>query len=184
MLGRLGRAAPQQQRHLWGFRVSVLLSASQLAELAQMPSTEPRDASQLASERMEILMAEIRALGHIPREAHENALYHRVRHAKSQNVLSESQLAELAELSESNILEVRRARMDTLMAEIRALGHIPRARGAEDALCQRLCYAKRKRQLSESQLAELAQLPGPRSKEAALRAARSASAQRLSLIHI
>ena len=51
------------------------------------------------------------------------------------------------------------ARMDTLMVEIRALGHIPRGkRGAEDALSQRLCYTKRKRQLSESQLAELAEL--------------------------
>ena len=67
-----------------------------------MPRTEPRDASQLASERMEILMAEIRALGHIPREAHENALYHRLRRAKSKNVLSESQLAELAELARSS----------------------------------------------------------------------------------
>ena len=45
------------------------------------------------------------------------------------------------------------------MAEIRALGHIPRhKRGAEDALSQRLYRAKRKSLLSESQLAELAEL--------------------------
>ena len=81
-------------------------------------------------------------------------------------------------MSESNILEVRKARMDTLMAEIRALSHIPRARGAEDALCQRLCYAKRKRQLSESQLAELAQLPGWCIRESALPVARGVAAQR------
>ena len=96
MLGRLGRAAPQQQRHLWGFRVSFLLSASQLAELAQMPRTEPRDASQLASERMNTLMVEIRSLGHIPRG--NNSLSHRLRYAKRKRQLSESQLAELAEL--------------------------------------------------------------------------------------
>ena len=69
-------------------------------------------------------------------------------------------------------------RMENLMDEIRALGHIPRSTGAEDALCQRLCYAKRKRQLSESQLVELAQLSGSRSREPVLRAASSASAER------
>ena len=71
---------------------------------------------------MDILMAEIRALGHIPRYHHENALYQRWRDAKRQNLLSESQLAELAELPGSESREVQAAaRMDTLMAEIRAL---------------------------------------------------------------
>ena len=56
-------------------------------------------------------------------------------------------------------LAQRPERMNTLMAEIRALGHIPRQkRGAEDALSQRLYRAKRKSLLSESQLAELAEL--------------------------
>ena len=73
-----------------------LLSESQLAELAQMPRTEPRDASQLASERMNTLMVEIRSLGHIPRG--NNSLSHRLRYAKRKRQLSESQLAELAEL--------------------------------------------------------------------------------------
>ena len=48
--------------------------------------------------------------------------------------------------------------MVTLMAEIRSLGHIPRWNRAEDALWQRLNTAKRKNLLSESQLAELAEL--------------------------
>ena len=69
--------------------------------------------------------------------------------------LSESQLTELAELPGSE------SRMDTLMAEIRALGHIPRDRPAHreeyNLLC-RLRYAKARRQLCESQLAELAEI--------------------------
>ena len=48
--------------------------------------------------------------------------------------------------------------MNTLMVEIRSLGHIPRRNRAEDALRQRLNTAKRKNLLSESQLAELAEL--------------------------
>ena len=78
------------------------LSASQLAELAQLPRTEPRDAPQLAAERMDALMTEIRALGHIPRQTKslgdERSLAQRLRNAKSKSLLSESQLAELAEL--------------------------------------------------------------------------------------
>ena len=100
-------------------------------------------------------MAQIRALGRIPRPSRvaENALCQRLYNAKSKRQLSESQLAELAELQGSE------SRMDTLMAQIRALGHIPRpSRGTESALSQRLYRAKRKRQLSESQLAELAEL--------------------------
>ena len=107
-------------------------------------------------------MADIRALGHIPRTHHENALYQRWRDAKRQNLLSESQLAELAELPASNWREVRTAGlMVTLMDEIRALGHIPRKTaglGDENALACRLQYAKSKSLLSESQLAELAEI--------------------------
>ena len=94
---------------------------------------------------MEILVAEIRALGHIPRYHHENALYQRWRDAKRQNLLSESQLAELAELPSKP--------MDTLMAQIRALGHIPRKTAGlwdEYWLARRLQYAKSKNLLSES----------------------------------
>ena len=78
--------------------MSFLLSASQLAELSQMPSTAPRDAFQLASERMENLMAEIRALGHIPRCRVESLLYSRLYSARRHGKLSESQLAQLAQL--------------------------------------------------------------------------------------
>ena len=109
-------------------------------------------------------MADIRALGYLPRKTQalgdEYALANRFQNAKDRSLLSESQLAELAELPPFNWREGRTAqRMDTLMAEIRALGHIPRgARRAENALSQRLRYAQRKRQLSESQLAELAEM--------------------------
>ena len=51
--------------------------------------------------------------------------------------------------------------MDNLMAEIRALGHIPRASqrdGAEKALYMRWYYAKVNSLLSEAQLAELAEI--------------------------
>ena len=58
-------ALAERLRH---FERKKLLSASQLAELEQMPRTEPRNACQLAAERPEILMEEIRALGHVPRQ--------------------------------------------------------------------------------------------------------------------
>ena len=106
---------------------------------------------------METLTEKIPALDNLPRTAselgEESELANELREAKTVKDLSETQLAELAELHASD------SRMDTLMAEIRALGHIPRqCRGAENALSQRLYIAKRKRQLSESQLAELATL--------------------------
>ena len=131
------------------------LSETQLAELAEMPSYDWRE------ERVAAMMAEIRALGRVPKmtERHpaENKLAHRLRDAKRYNRLSETQLAELAELPGSGSLEKR------LMADIRALGHIPRRRpGPHLALAQRLYYAKRKSRLSESQLAELAEMPDNR----------------------
>ena len=67
-----------------------------------MPRTEPRDGCQQKAERPEILMEEIRALGHLPRRTKghqgEFTLYERLWHAKRNSQLSESQLAELAEL--------------------------------------------------------------------------------------
>ena len=104
---------------------------------------------------MQILMAEIRALGHIPRD--HRGLAQRVRRALRQNLLSDSQLAELAQLQEFH----QRERMDPLIAEIRALGYIPREwrRPAEESkLGYRLRYAKANSLLSESQLAELAEI--------------------------
>ena len=111
-------------------------------------------------------MEEIRALGHLPRrtKGHEDefALYERFWRAKHNSQLSESQLAELAELPGCESREVRTAaRLGTLMAEIRTLGHIPRETkglGDEYSLALRLGNAKSRSLLSESQLAELAEL--------------------------
>ena len=133
-----------------------LLSESQLAELAELPALDFR------AERMDALMTEIRALGHIPRQTKslgdERSLAQRLRNAKSKNLLSESQLAELAELPVLESREVRRAaRFETLMGEIRALGHIPRC-SVEGPLYHRLSCARRRGALSESQLAELAEI--------------------------
>ena len=106
-------------------------------------------------------MTEIRQLGRLPRKAKgcsedESRLAHRLHDAKGKGHLSESQLAELAEMPASDLREERAA---ALMAEIRALGHIPRwTPGAESALSHRLYYAKRISLLSESQLAELAEI--------------------------
>ena len=64
------------------------------------------------AQRMEILMAEIRALGHIPREwrrpSEESKLGYRLRYAKANSLLSESQLAELAEIARSSDEPVRK----------------------------------------------------------------------------
>ena len=74
-------------------------------------------------------MDEIRALGHRPRrtKGHEDefALYERFWHAKRHSQLSESQLAELAELPACRRPDTAE-RMETLMDENRALGYIPR----------------------------------------------------------
>ena len=61
-----------------------------------MSSSAPRAdlVLQRTAQRMEILMAEIRALGHIPRD--HRGLAQRVRRALRQSLLSDSQLAELA----------------------------------------------------------------------------------------
>ena len=98
---------------------------------------------QRTAQRMEILMAEIRALGHIPRD--HRGLAQRVRRALRQSLLSDSQLAELAELQAR--CELRTAqRMETMMVEIRAIGHVPRQRQRhreEFALANRLRYGWR-----------------------------------------
>ena len=149
-----------------------LLSESQLAELSQLQASVSRESS--VAERMETLMGGIRALGHIPRLSRsrphpdekartlnaEHALRNRLWNAKSRRLLNESQLAELAAMPTSREV-VRATRMDILMAEIRALGHIPRVTkglGNEYALDFRWRYAKANGQLSESQLAELAEI--------------------------
>ena len=59
---------------------------------------------------MNTLMAEIRALGHIPRCSVEGPLYHRLYRARIHGKLSESQLAELAELPRCSVEPVRKRR--------------------------------------------------------------------------
>ncbi len=92
----------------------------------------------------------------------EYALACRLREAKRHRHLSESQHAELAEFERGTERAKRfrtRERMDTLMADIRALGRVPRRKkglGDEYALANRLREAKRQGLLSESELAELA----------------------------
>ena len=140
-------------------KAKSLLSESQLAELEQMPSVGRQKAEQ---QRMITLVEEIRALGRIPRWSVEGPLYHRLQRAQKKNLLSDSQLAELAELHASNRPSKRRElstaqRMETLMAEIRALGHIPRW-SVEGPLYHRLYKARRDGALSESKLAELAEI--------------------------
>ena len=133
-------------------KASEELSASQLAELEAMPSVSER---QTVDQRMVTLVEEIRALGPSPRD--DIGLAQRVRRALRQSLLSDSQLAELAELQAFH----RRERMDPLIAEIRALGYIPRETRAHSEECKlgyRLRYAKANSLLSESQLAELAEI--------------------------
>ena len=81
------------------------------------------DASQLAAHRMDALMTEIRALGHIPRDtkslSDERSLAQRLRKAKSRRLLSESQLAELAQLPRTeprDASQLAAHRMDALAA--------------------------------------------------------------------
>ena len=112
-------------------------------------------------------MAEIRALGHLPgfgrgSGAHYN-MAKRLRYAKLKGLLNETQLAELAQLEAPPGSKSRKVwsagRVDALMTEIRALGRIPRRTGGhEDALYNRLYYVKANNLLSDSQLAELAEL--------------------------
>ena len=91
-------------------RKQSLLSESQLAELAELPRSESRKVR--AAARMEILMDEIRALGHSPRESpthrEEYNLFYRLRYAKAHSHLSESQLAELAEIARTSDEPVRK----------------------------------------------------------------------------
>ena len=57
---------------------------------------------------METLMAEIRALGHIPRCSVESSLYHRWYLARRLGELNETQLAELAEIPRCSVESVRK----------------------------------------------------------------------------
>ena len=147
-----------------------LLSESQLAELAEFELAsadfERSEGAETVEQHRESLMAQIRALGHIPRSRPglraEFALAKGLREAKRLDILTPSQLAEVAELPSAAVWVAAR-RMETLMAEIRALGRVPRCTpglGLEYRLAVRLQNAKKARHLSDSQLKEIQQLPG------------------------
>ena len=78
---------------------------------------------------MNFLMDEIRAFGRVPRLTEglgaEYALACRLREAKRQGHLSESQVAELAAMPKYVPEQERAERMTTLMADIRAFGRVP-----------------------------------------------------------
>ena len=110
-----------------------------------------------ATPRALTLMADIRKLGLLPRRGPgheaEHALAKRLRSAKQDKILSHSQLAFLEKLPEPEIADRAADRALSLVADIRALGHLPR-RGpgheAEHALAHRLRNAKRNKLLSLS----------------------------------
>ena len=130
-------------------------------------STASGTADAQRAERKITLMTEIRQLGRLPRKTKacredESRLAHRLHDAKGKGHLSESQLVELAEMPASDLREERAAAM---MAEIRALGRVPKMterQPAENKLAHRLRDAKRYNRLSETQLAELAEMPDNR----------------------
>ena len=138
-------------------------SSRQLASSARSGGAEPRGAS--AAERMNTLMADIRRLGRLPRRrgppgGDEYKLACRLQAAQRQGHLSEAQLAEIRGYAPPEVPWAER--MNTLMAEIRALGHVPRATpslGEEYKLAVRLREAQRLGRLSEAQLADLAEIP-------------------------
>ena len=145
------------------------LSEAQLAELAELRGGPMHT----WEERMQTLMAEIRALGHLPRATRglgdEFNLAHRLQYARKEGRLSQAELAELEAIPRyaavppvAERMARVAERMNTLMADIRALGHLPRitrSLGDESRLARRLREATRQGQLSEAQLAELAEIP-------------------------
>ena len=110
---RQGASALRWASRLHDAKRKSLLSESQLAELAEIA-------------RSSGLMGEIRALGQIPRWRKEYALRRRLHYAKGKSLLGETAQAQRPE------------RMETLMAEIRAIQAQRRAAvsvAAERKLC-------------------------------------------------
>ena len=102
-------------------------------------------------------MAEIRTLGHLPRWTNRNKAEYllalRLHNAKRQGHLSESQVAELEAMPKCDPKGERAERMTTLVAEIRLFGRVPQltdGKVAQVALADRLRWAKRRGQLSDS----------------------------------
>ena len=120
----------------------------------------------------EQLMAEIRDLGHLPgrrskqrklqrtTSSAEDTMAQRLARARNNKELSVEQEAELERIAGADESE-------QLMAEIRDLGHLPRRRKkpvggevAENNLAQRLARARKNKQLSVEQEAELERIAG------------------------
>jgi len=119
---------------------------------------------------VEILMENIRNLGHLPRLSRERGdeykLACRLREAKRMGHLNETQLADLDEMARTQGLSAQQRaapRMLFLMADIRALGRLPRltpGRQDEYRVACRLREARRMGHLSADQLAELEEMAG------------------------
>ena len=140
-------------------------------EPAESPASAPADG----------LMAEIRALGRLPRsraaDPAERGLYHRLGRARRQERLSASHLAELAGLPRAALAPAdapvascgapqpagsqASAAADPLMPETGAVGRMP-CRRSVDSVARGLLWslgrAKRREFLSASDLAELTEL--------------------------
>ena len=100
---------------------------------------------------MTTLVAEVRALGHLPRLTEglgaEYALACRLREAKRQGHLSESQVAELEAMPKYDPKRERAERMTTLVAKGRPFGRVPQLTDgnmAQLALADRLRWATRR----------------------------------------
>ena len=157
--------------------MGLLRNVCQLAQSSrQLASSARSGGAAPAAERMNTLVAEIRALGHLPRDTRglgeEYKLAHRLQYARKEGRLSQAELAELEAIPRyaalppvaERMARVVAERMTTLMAEIRTLGHLPRRHGngesaQEKRLGFRLQNAKKKKQLSPAQLAELEKIP-------------------------
>ena len=171
-LGRLPRrkSKPVGDKEVAENNLAIKFSKAKAKNLFSQEHIATLDALASVSQPGETLISDIRALGHLPRrrarpvgqqQVSENTLAHKLHSAKAHKLLSESQLAELNALA-----CVSQPGEDLLLAEIHALGHLPRRRSrpdgdseaAENRLAIRLYKAKAKNRLSEQQQAELAAL--------------------------
>ena len=150
-------------------------SAAQLAQPALPLASSARSggapppAAATREERINSLMDEIRRLGHQPRRhgehcRDEHKLGNRLENAKRYRHLSRAQLREIAALPRpqtARSLAVEE-RTNTLMDDIRRLGHLPRSSrklGHEYTVAIRLREARRGGHLTEAQLEELENTP-------------------------
>ena len=145
-----------------GLRLGCFVASAVASASLIMPPERSLAASRGAAKRMETLMQEIRVLGHLPNWTKEAPLALRLKRAKASEELSASQLAELEAMPAFSKRVTGACATEILMTEIRAFGRCPKRQQVdmkENALAERLRHFKRKKLLSASQLAELAELP-------------------------